>query len=466
MTADEVFAVLNKKIKQGGGGGGDVPTALSELINDVGFITDDDVPKKLSELENDESFMKNSGDQKFYGRFINSDGTSSKVLDISSGSSVELGIGNEKGDLARSMQKITMDGEQGDISVKSREGVEFHIVDNLNDRCFKTYLCDKYGAVKTQLHNVSKEDIEMGFENSMRIAMQDEANITSMNEKARFGITMSADCEVMSYDGDVHIQSKPIDGDVYVGSRRNLYLLPNINSDLGKTPQAVDGENYNGYIKAGCIKGVKDSNGNKPTITNFSDIHATKFEEDGVDLDKKYAQINNLVEYIGNIPQKDFGTTTVGSWVATEDDYKQLSRQFMYILSHYRALSLELYVDCNYNDTVILDESSSSGIGSCVLPIRQSVNSSGSTSYGVDGYLVVGDAPHLMNIGCYYTVSDTKESISMNIRAFPNSDYQCNWTYNRKTDTIDYMTKNYDYFQISALGGMIPNGTLKTINID
>lgn len=40
-----------------GGSGGDVPTKLSQLENDVGFVTLEDLPTKTSELENDVGFI-------------------------------------------------------------------------------------------------------------------------------------------------------------------------------------------------------------------------------------------------------------------------------------------------------------------------------------------------------------------------------------------------------------------------
>ena len=39
------------------GGGGNIPTKTSDLINDSGFITDTDVPTAVSELTNDSGFI-------------------------------------------------------------------------------------------------------------------------------------------------------------------------------------------------------------------------------------------------------------------------------------------------------------------------------------------------------------------------------------------------------------------------
>lgn len=63
MTADDVFAILNKKIKtiaDSFGNGSTAPTKTSELTNDSGFVTEDSIPKKVSELENDSNFITNA----------------------------------------------------------------------------------------------------------------------------------------------------------------------------------------------------------------------------------------------------------------------------------------------------------------------------------------------------------------------------------------------------------------------
>lgn len=279
----------------------------------------------------------------------------------------------------------------------------------------------------------------IGYMGNIELTSKDNINITSNNI-----------LNITSTDETINLRGK----DVKLYSNTEIKLYPG--SEGGNTP-GID------PVKTGNIKGSRLQDGTKPTITNFSDIHSANFEENGVNLEKKYAQINNLVEYIGNIPNKDFGTKTEGDWVANEADYKQLSRQFIHIMKNYRALSLGLYVDCNYDDTVILSAYSSSGDGSCVLPIIERTYN-GAASYVCNGYLVVGDAPHLMNVYIYYNTSD--EKISINIRSYPNSDHECYWTYNQKTDSLNGLSKNYDYFQINLLGGMIPNGMLKTTNID
>ena len=69
-----------------------LPSKVSDLENDSGFITGNDVPKKLSELENDAGYLKSQGEAAFiaYGADGEVSIGASVGVNISSGGSVTI----------------------------------------------------------------------------------------------------------------------------------------------------------------------------------------------------------------------------------------------------------------------------------------------------------------------------------------------------------------------------------------
>lgn len=57
LNADDLNLLARGIFEALAQGGSDEITRLSQLINDVGFITKDDVPEKLSEFTNDTDFV-------------------------------------------------------------------------------------------------------------------------------------------------------------------------------------------------------------------------------------------------------------------------------------------------------------------------------------------------------------------------------------------------------------------------
>lgn len=99
MRADDVFAILNKKIKNiadSFGNGSTAPTKTSELTNDSGFVTEDSIPKKVSDLENDSNFLTEHQDLSDYAKkeYVDSAKNSILLIDTETGTTYALQVTN------------------------------------------------------------------------------------------------------------------------------------------------------------------------------------------------------------------------------------------------------------------------------------------------------------------------------------------------------------------------------------
>jgi hypothetical protein len=188
-------------------------------------------------------------------------------IDVVNNSSLEIGIRDEayKDSAKHWLSKINFN-ELGGIHLYSSSSSELNL--------------SKFEAFYLQTSNV----IINGYADTLKLYGNENVEIETHK------ITLVAEGSMlMNANNDIEIRANDCSFDV--SADRYIHLYGDMGVEIGSSSNGIDilsdddiilkGE----YIKTTNIKGTKDNiltNGKKPTITNFSDIHSENFEVGGI----------------------------------------------------------------------------------------------------------------------------------------------------------------------------------------